>query len=528
MSLILPQPAKAYDATNEASMRRSMEQADAENTKRVLLASTGGAALVGFLQAGSGAVLRPVQSKLREVVTTRDFKAEINGATDDTAAVAATIASFTAGGEIRSPHGTTLLTDTQTFAVDKTALIGENEGASIFKFQPTSAKSCLKVTGSGSQIFENRIEHLGFTSTDTTYAKTAIELVDASNATVSRINIASGAWPGTSDIGIRTRGRQRLNAEHLTLVCARPFVMSPNPNQADLATDHGQIRDAELSTTISTGKCLEIETGTPITNLTLGPGLAMQGGKYGLYCVDSTSIIASYKLHINGGRCEQGADATGYSIYLDYTGGNGLQDVHIQDFYCDSARNGIYIRNAFNIILDDVTFAQTSGTLLNITGIAGTVLFMRGIRSDSGATVTLTNLRCIQRLTSQFSGSPISEWEVWVYDDGTVANQKPTIRNGQAFWEYGASLASPGQLNIPVTTAACPNGATVEFEIGSDTFRGRYLAGTVTGTGTANVSVNASGGAGKYSILDAGGGQCTIISEIGSTKGLTVRAWWLP
>lgn len=53
----------------------------------VSLAASGGAALVGFLQSGTGAVARTVQSKLRDWVCPEDFGAVGNGVTDDHAAV---------------------------------------------------------------------------------------------------------------------------------------------------------------------------------------------------------------------------------------------------------------------------------------------------------------------------------------------------------------------------------------------------------------------------------------------------------
>ena len=55
------------------------------------LAASGGSALVGFLQAGTGAVSRTLQSKARDVVSVKDFGAVGDNAADDTAAIQAAI-----------------------------------------------------------------------------------------------------------------------------------------------------------------------------------------------------------------------------------------------------------------------------------------------------------------------------------------------------------------------------------------------------------------------------------------------------
>lgn len=95
------------------------------NNFLISIASTAGASLMGFLQAGFGAILRTVQDVLRERISVKDFGAVCDGVTDDRAAV---VLALTAAGKraLLFPgitHIATALTITAPIA---------NTGAQIF------------------------------------------------------------------------------------------------------------------------------------------------------------------------------------------------------------------------------------------------------------------------------------------------------------------------------------------------------------------------------------------------------------
>lgn len=70
------------------------------------LAASGGSALVGFLQAGTGAVARTVQSKLRDVISVKDFGAVGDGIANDTVAIQTAIDALSSGATLVFPPAT--------------------------------------------------------------------------------------------------------------------------------------------------------------------------------------------------------------------------------------------------------------------------------------------------------------------------------------------------------------------------------------------------------------------------------------
>lgn len=105
-----------------------------ENFDTALATSTG-AASVGFLQAGSGASLRTVQGKLRDVVSVKDFGAVGNGVADDTAAIQAALSSG----------------NTSIFVPAGTYLVNKVTGANVYLFGSGTLKK--KASTKGEMIY---------------------------------------------------------------------------------------------------------------------------------------------------------------------------------------------------------------------------------------------------------------------------------------------------------------------------------------------------------------------------------------
>lgn len=428
-------------------------------------------------------------------------------------------------GEIRMVRGERLLTTTITVE-DSTALVGEVMGATTVLFEPTTDRSCFKLDN-GSEVFRARIENLGFRSTNTSHAKTAIEIVDGADTVLENINIAQGDWPGASDIGIHTRGRQSLRATGIVMAgVARPLVIDNDPNYATLTCDAYLFTLLQLHSNVSTAKIVEIPDGAAVTNLTFN-GLFVQGGKYGVYYVDSSAGIASYMFTARGFRSEQALDATGWSWYGDRTGGNPQQDLKLEDAYFEGGRNGLYLRNHLNIVLDKCTFATLAGkTTMDIEGVPGTMLWIRGCRFGDG-TITLTHLRKLIGTQPMFVDANAGDWEVWIYDEGSVSNQLPLHYDGVREWthkEVGVPHTGGAPQIRTTPILAPPNGALIQISWSSGGGLVHFATDGTTTILSGTTDLNTSGAGTCVQVTDLGGAAFGYVNKLASDADFLLRA----
>jgi len=136
---------------------------------------------VYFLQSGTGATTRTVESKLKDVVSVKDFGAVGDGTTDDTTKIQAAInaakllvvSRFDSGATVFFPEGTYLITSALTIDTDGIALVGESNSGSVIKAaSPTF--NLVEFDNGGTAMYYNSVKNLRFRCTGSATAGACI------------------------------------------------------------------------------------------------------------------------------------------------------------------------------------------------------------------------------------------------------------------------------------------------------------------------------------------------------------------
>lgn len=154
-------------AADVTLVTRDPVRGDIDTGLTALLAASSGSSLVGFLQAGTAAVARTAQAKMRDMVSVLDFGADPTGVADSTAAIAA---ALLAHDRIYFPTGTYLCSINLSGKSSKT-LTGAGRGSTILK--NFNATPVLTFNNTSAPCQQNTISNLQITNrNEATYPNT--------------------------------------------------------------------------------------------------------------------------------------------------------------------------------------------------------------------------------------------------------------------------------------------------------------------------------------------------------------------
>ena len=241
---------------------------------------------------------------------------------------------------------------------------GVGPTASYLKLVPTANNQALirldRVSTPEKSSFSCAISNLGFSTSDATNSKVAIDGVDTSELLIDRVNISK--WYGADSVGMRTAGRELMRVFDLTSDATVPIQVIANPDTSNgyLSADQWQWIGVYCSSNKTAPSTLThagilIGSGVQVTNWHI-QGLEVAGTKHGVYWSNGASSYSSYVFSIQGMRKEQSYGAgAGYTVYLDHGSSHNLQNVHLSDIYCgqDAGDQGFYFRYIDGVLMQN-------------------------------------------------------------------------------------------------------------------------------------------------------------------------------
>jgi hypothetical protein len=426
-----------------------------------------------FLQAAAGAVSRPVQSKLRDIISVRDFGAKGDGTTDDTAAFQAALdvgASY--GNSYTSlyiPPGKYRITNTIRINKNHVHLYGAGNKSQLYFDPPVAGRTMILVQNSdASQIaIYITLEDFAFNANPalTSYAKTGIKIVDGSIVSLSRINIIDYSWTsGGSSIGIHTCGRDTHTIFKCTMVADKPIYIDKNPNSDTYQADFYHFIDLWPQPQIAGGYGITFAPGVNPSNFLMEGG-GSYSGDGGIY-LNNTSVTTKTPscIRIVDFRAEGGSEnGTGvggaYGVYLNFGEPSGdnpsCSSLELVNCSVNGANcKGFWIKNVSALVARNISCGARAGLdAFVLTDVKNATITNLGV-VDNASTVAFNNMHAqvVHKSAYDPAGKSIA-FGIFAHHDADTPGHNLVYRNGVRSWQRTEALHNRGEMILPALAA---------------------------------------------------------------------------
>jgi hypothetical protein len=322
-----------------------------------------------------------------------------------------------------------LVTSQITVNKDRVSLVGAGRDATRIHFTPTANATCFSFSkGAASVLYETALKDMLIWSEDTTYTKTAVEIVDTSNFTLDNVLITGGTgfWEGgaattgigTGSICLKLNGREALTVRSLTARGDRPIVIGTNPNST-LSLDSSHFEDLYLDGRLS-NPVIEVLNGVSLTNVIFDGFQAWVGGNWGFYWVDTTTAKVNYAISFQNVRTEQSRADNNYDFYISTN--LSTYSLTFENYYGGADRKGIYLRNVRQGVIKNSVMATTTAEVLNMVAVAGAMFELDGLVTFASATASLTGFYRVSAADKPATNSPLPSHALYVYETSTYTD----------------------------------------------------------------------------------------------------------
>ena len=429
---------------------------------------------ISFLQAGSGAVVRTAQSKMRDVVSVKDFGAVGDGVADDTVAIqnAVTFARVQ-GGESRRlywPRGTYLITNTITLGTNQCIEFDPGVTVNFVAADPLNTplfvaanQSEVYLSGNGATLNGTRGTVAGQGS------GTAFELYGSDNITVRDFVINNFATDGITIWGDATGSGPCANVliencyvnncrrNGMSIISARGCVVIGGEYNGT----NGSLGGPWAGIDIEPNADCFLEDVTLIGVNTIGnDGAGIQVTPGAL----SATINKRFHVNIIGGRSLSDGDTVGVAG-LHFSNGGALinkiyGEVIVRGFTVDGPKSrGVNFREwdadkSPRVILEDITVYNPDSTLAASTNLdrSGFVIYA----DSTQATTNLGNIELRNCLAEDLRSPP---GMVWGMIAGSAAGK--VIKNVRVIDPKSINFQSALKFDINTNAASGPGSSNL-------------------------------------------------------------------
>jgi len=321
------------------------------------LAGNSGSDFIGFIQAGTGAVARSAQNKMRDIFSVKDFGAKGDGVTDDATAIIAAINAAVAAtpAVVFFPAGTyKCSTSLGSYTASNLSLVGDNAALDFSSVAVSPAVTMLNFTGSiGSSIALN---------SDAASSQKTISVSSSSFAAGDFVKITSNSiW----DSGRTSTTYGELN-----------FIQAISSASSIAVTN-------DLMSTYTTAASAKIQKITPVRNINIR-GLKLQGPSgndthkgivifYGINCtIDGIQSYDMDAIHV------QFYDSTFCRVFNSYFEESNSATTGYGTSFTDATQDCTAENNIYTNVRHSLT---TNNSVAG--GVTRRILFANNIVTDS-------------------------------------------------------------------------------------------------------------------------------------------------
>lgn len=478
------------------------------------LVAAGGSDLVGFQQAGTGAIMRTAQDKLREFVSVKDFGAVGDGVTDDTAAIQAACTAaktiifgssadnYRVTGTITLTSGTTLLMQgaTITQATDQTPIFNANSktgvtitdgrfvGKTEASFTNTPSSQAIAIRADGvtdlsvvGNLFENFHYSALMVGTTGTRIDFSHNTVIGPGAPVLGANTNFRNCTGATILGndVRIHGNSiRAVAQGLIVGQGSAKVTITGNVITSLVNEHGMYIDTGVRKLAIIGNIVQ-STGT------YGVGIKVQ--YYDSFGVTPDAIVIADNVVSDTGQDGILIDntdavptrrAVGVTISGNMVLNAGAYGIDVRDAIdCTVANNTIVNPQQTGIALDNASSVLIDGNL-----IRGAV--RSGIRDLSAC----SSVRILNNFIRNCSTGNVSddEYGIFILFGSEYAITGNTVQDSAANTQYGFFIGSPLNSTLTLTYNTVSGVSDTGVRFGSTAalreYRGNNFNGNIAAT----------------------------------------------